>query len=70
MFKHSTNEIEMLQACLKGQNEAFEAIIKKYQSLVCAITYSATRNVEKSEELAQQAFVKAWTNLDQLKGPD
>ena len=61
------NEIELLRASVKGDATAFETIIKKYQSLVCAITFSATGNVETSEELAQEAFISAWNGLGQLK---
>ncbi|MHC4334978.1 MAG: RNA polymerase sigma factor, partial [Planctomycetota bacterium] len=67
MTRRMTSEIELLQASLNGSSDAFEAIVKKYQSLICAITYSATGDLDKSEELAQQAFVNAWKNLAQLK---
>jgi len=67
MSKNTLSEIEILKASLQGQTSAFEIIVKKYQSLICAITYSATGSVERSEELAQQAFVKCWKNLGQLK---
>jgi len=67
MTKNTLSEIELLKASLRGQTPAFEVIVQRYQSLICAITYSATGSVEKSEELAQQAFVKGWKNLNQLK---
>ena len=67
MTKNTLSEIELLKASLRGQTPAFEVIVQKYQSLICAITYSATGSVDKSEELAQEAFVKCWKNLDQLK---
>ncbi|MHC4754748.1 MAG: RNA polymerase sigma factor, partial [Planctomycetota bacterium] len=67
MTKNTLSEIELLHASLQGQTPAFEVIVKKYQSLICTITYSATGSVEKSEELAQQAFVKCWKNLSQLQ---
>ncbi|HUT30028.1 MAG TPA: sigma-70 family RNA polymerase sigma factor [Sedimentisphaerales bacterium] len=67
MARQMTSEIELLQASLNGSSEAFEAIVRKYQSLICAITYSATGDLDKSEELAQQAFVNAWKNLAQLR---
>ena len=67
MTKNTPSEIELIKASLRGQSLAFEVIVQKYQSLICAITYSATGSVEKSEELAQQAFVKGWKNLSQLK---
>ncbi len=42
-------------------------IVKKYQSLVCAITFSGTGRTDISEELAQETFVRAWKNLTQLR---
>lgn len=60
------SEINQLRACVDGDAAAFEAIVSKYQSFVCAITYSATGDVDKSEELAYETFVSAWRNLAQL----
>ena len=70
MTKEAFNEIQVLQSCAAGDTAAFGAIVQKYQSLVCAITYSAVGQVDKSEELAQQAFINAWQNLAQLKDLD
>jgi len=61
------SELELLKASLEGDVGAFEGIVKKYQSFVCAITVSATGDVEKSEELAQETFIHAWKDLGQLK---
>jgi len=60
------NEIELLRASLTGNKEAFGTIIENYQSLVCGITYSATGDFAKSEELAQETFIRAWKELKQL----
>jgi RNA polymerase sigma factor (sigma-70 family) len=59
----------LLKASLQGSTQAFETIVGRYQSLVCAITYSGTGSVEKSEELAQETFLRAWKSLDQLQDP-
>ena len=67
MLDNTSSEIVLLRACMKGDTTAFETIVEKYQSLVCAITFSATANLDKSEELAQEAFIRAWINLAQLK---
>jgi RNA polymerase sigma factor (sigma-70 family) len=61
------NEIELLKASIHGDTIAFETIVKNYQSFICAITYSATGDVGKSEELAQETFLSAWKDLAQLK---
>ena len=63
----SPNEIELLTSSRSGDTAAFEAIIKKYQAYVCAITFSATGDVGKSEVLAQETFISAWKDLAQLK---
>jgi RNA polymerase sigma factor (sigma-70 family) len=67
MDHNISGEIGLLQSSIQGSNEAFERLVRKYQSLVCAITYSATGDIEKSEELAQETFVRAWKNLTQLR---
>ena len=59
-------EVKLLQAAQKGDASAFERIVENYQSLVCAITFSGTGQVEVSEELAQETFLSAWKNLRQL----
>ncbi len=64
------NEAESLKSSLQGDKAAFEAVVKNYQSFICAITYSATGDVGKSEELAQETFLSAWKNLAQLKDLD
>ncbi len=61
------NETALLKASMQGDAVAFESIVKNYQSFICAITYSATGDVSKSEELAQETFLSAWRDLAQLK---
>lgn len=67
MANLSYNEIELLKASIQGNTAAFESIVKKYQSYVCAITYSAIPDVEKSEDMAQETFLHVWNNLSKLK---
>ena len=62
----TASENDLLQASLAGDKEAFGAIVRRYQSLVCAIAYSATGDLGKSEELAQESFLRAWKSLRQL----
>ncbi len=65
----TTSEIELLQGSAAGSKEAFGAVVRRYQALVCAVTYSATGDVGASEELAQETFIRAWKNLRQLEDP-
>ena len=52
MANSSQNEIELLEASIRGDTNAFESIVRKYQSLVCAITFSAIPDVEKTKTWA------------------
>ncbi len=67
MSEISPNEVELLTSSRNGDTTAFEAIVKKYQSYICAITFSATGDLGKSEVLAQETFISAWKDLAKLK---
>ena len=67
MPEESQSDIDLLQACIQGKSRAFEGVVSRYQSLVCAITYSGTGSLHKSEELAQETFILAWKNLTRLR---
>lgn len=64
------DDIKLVQACCGGDARAFEAIVSRYQALVCAITYSAVGHRDISEELAQETFVQAWKQIGKLKEAD
>ncbi len=64
-----TDEIELLHRSAAGDKEAFGLLVERHQTLVYAVAYSATGNMEKSEELAQETFLRAWQNLPQLREP-
>jgi zinc protease len=65
----TTSEAQLLQASVDGSKDAFGTVVRRYQTLVCAVTYSATGDVGTSEELAQETFIRAWRNLSQLEDP-
>jgi len=62
-------EAELLRASQAGDKDAFGSIVERYQSLICAITYSATGDFAKSRQLARETFTKAFNSLAQLKDP-
>jgi RNA polymerase sigma factor (sigma-70 family) len=60
---------ELLEASRRGERAAFGALVERYQEVVCAVTYSRTRDQALSEDVAQDTFVAAWRQLDQLREP-
>ncbi len=63
------NDAQLVECTLAGDRAAFTTIVKRYQSLVCSITYNATGSLSLSEDLAQDAFLAAWKQLPELREP-
>jgi RNA polymerase sigma factor (sigma-70 family) len=63
------DDAQLVELSRSGNRDAFARIVERYQSLVCALTYSASGNVQASEDLAQVTFITAWCQLKQLREP-
>jgi DNA-directed RNA polymerase specialized sigma24 family protein len=53
------SDAQLVEWSLTGNRTAFATIVKRYQSLVCSITYNATGSLSLSEDLAQETFFAA-----------
>jgi RNA polymerase sigma factor (sigma-70 family) len=60
----------LLQDSLAGDRTAFARIVQRYQNLVCAVAYSSLGDLGRSEDVAQETFVTAWTRLAEVREPD
>lgn len=56
-----------LPAARRGDRDAYARIVVACQSPVTAIALAIVRDVPTSEDIAQEAFLKAWQGLDTLK---
>jgi len=63
------NDAALVELSLAGDRQAFGQIVARYQSLVCALAYSATGSRSRSEDLAQETFLAAWRTLRDLREP-
>jgi len=54
---------EIAVRTLGGDREAFAAIVARYESAVYGIAYSVLQDRDDAEDIAQEAFVKAFANL-------
>lgn len=68
-FPATPSDAELVELSLAGDRQAFATIVARYQSLVCALAYSATGSRSHSEDLAQETFVTAWRKLRDLNDP-
>jgi RNA polymerase sigma-70 factor (ECF subfamily) len=50
-----------------GDAEAYDTLVSKYLRRVVAIAWSITRNAHDAEDLAQEAFVKAYQSIGRFR---
>ena len=60
---------DLVRRALEGQSEAFGALVERYQGLVHGLAFHLVGNLADAEDLAQDAFVKAYQNLHRLEDP-
>ena len=58
------------QLVCRGNTSAFEVLVRRYQSLICSVAYSACGNLALSEDVAQETFWMAWRQRTSLEQPD
>jgi len=58
-----------LPAARDGCTQSYGRIVVACQNTVTAIALAMTRDVQASEDIAQEAFIKAWQQLNQLSNP-
>ena len=63
-----SDELALVQAAKGGDVSAFEELVKRYDRNVFRIAQHITQNREDAEDVVQDAFLKAYTNLNQFQG--
>jgi RNA polymerase sigma factor (sigma-70 family) len=49
---------------------AFEAVVRRHQTLVCSVAYSIVGDLALSEDIAQETFWTAWRDASALERPE
>lgn len=52
------------------RHQAFGELVRRYQDLAFGCAFAILSDFQLAEDAAQEAFIAAWRNLDQLKTPD
>jgi len=58
----------LVQRARKGDLEAYDQLVRKYQERVYGTLYNMTANHEDANDLTQEAFIKAFQALKSFKG--
>lgn len=59
-----------LLAAAEGDRAAYGRVVQACQTTVTSLALAVVRDIHASEDIAQDAFIKAWRNLGQLRNPD
>jgi RNA polymerase sigma-70 factor (ECF subfamily) len=63
-----SEELMLVNAARGGDVASFEQLVRKYDRNVFRIAQHITQNREDAEDVVQDAFLKAFTNLGQFQG--
>jgi|GEM_PF-1413995 len=60
----------LVEATLKGDREAFGHLVRKYRGPLLEFALRRVKNLADAEDIVQEAFLKAYRNLDKLRDSD
>jgi RNA polymerase sigma-70 factor, ECF subfamily len=62
------DERDVLAACRRGEREAFDLLVERYQRDVYRLCYRYLGNHEDANDMAQEAFFKAYRGIHGFRG--
>jgi RNA polymerase sigma-70 factor (ECF subfamily) len=64
--KESNNE-ELVRRASAGDKKAYGELVARFQGHVYGLSYSLVNNWADAQDIAQETFIRAYANIDQLK---
>jgi RNA polymerase sigma-70 factor (ECF subfamily) len=64
----SDDESKLVEQSLAGDLEAYAALVSQHQKMIRALTFRMTGSLHDAEELAQDAFLRAYQHLGSFGG--
>jgi len=59
---------ELVKKARKGDQRAFDLLVRKYQHRIFALISRYVRDQDEVQDVAQEAFIKAWRALPRFRG--
>lgn len=64
----SLDESVLLERARQGDDEAYSGLVKMYERKIYRLARNITKNDEDAEDVLQEAFLKAYVNLEKFQG--
>ncbi len=64
----STTDLDLVDKVRAGDMEAYEQLVRQYERRVFRIAQNITQNREDAEDVVQDAFFKAFKNINRFQG--
>ena len=67
-FGEEVSNSELVKKSQLGDKSAFEELVKRHQDLVFSLSFKLTGNRELANDVAQEAFIRAWKAIEKFRG--
>ena len=64
----STSDVNLVKRVRNGDKDAFRELVEKYQRKAFSIAFGMVNNRDDAMDLVQEAFLKAYRNLQRFQG--
>lgn len=61
-------DVELVQRAQSGDRDAFRQLVERYQTKIAGLALGMLRNRDDALDIVQEAFTKAYQNLDRFQG--
>jgi RNA polymerase sigma-70 factor (ECF subfamily) len=65
----STSDGDLVRATIQGDRRAFDVLVRRHQRLASQVAFRLVGNSDDADEIAQEAFCRAFTKLKSLTQP-
>ena len=67
-FGEEVSNSELVKKSQLGDKSAIEELVKRHQDLVFSLSFKLTGNRELANDVAQEAFIRAWKAIEKFRG--
>jgi len=68
MVQEEKNDWEWVQKVQKGETEAFEVLVIRYENQIFNLLYRWLGNYDEASEVSQEVFLSAFRSIKQFRG--